>query len=191
MLIHSILPASRANGPGLRAVVWTQGCVLNCPGCHNPETHAFTGGKHLNNSDVARAIREAHATQPIEGVTFSGGEPMHQPYSLLGVMEGLLDLPLTWGMFSGFTIEELENSHDAWPILRQMLDFAILGRYDRTKSPDHYTAPLCSSSNQKLHLFQRCRYGISDFLSLYETTISPAGLVQVSGFPNLPTGERT
>jgi hypothetical protein len=39
MLIHGILPASRANGPGERFTVWTQGCSRGCPGCFNPATH--------------------------------------------------------------------------------------------------------------------------------------------------------
>lgn len=41
MLIHSFVPASRANGPGLRAVVYVQGCSLKCHGCWNPDTHSF------------------------------------------------------------------------------------------------------------------------------------------------------
>ncbi|MCL5046225.1 MAG: 4Fe-4S cluster-binding domain-containing protein, partial [Actinobacteria bacterium] len=36
---------SVVDGPGLRAVVWAQGCAHCCPGCHNPETWDFAGGK--------------------------------------------------------------------------------------------------------------------------------------------------
>jgi anaerobic ribonucleoside-triphosphate reductase activating protein len=43
MLLHAFVPGSRANGPGLRAVVFFQGCVLQCSGCWNPETHRFRG----------------------------------------------------------------------------------------------------------------------------------------------------
>ena len=43
MLLHAFLPASRANGPGLRAVVYFQGCNLNCAGCWNFLTHSFDG----------------------------------------------------------------------------------------------------------------------------------------------------
>src|SRR3972149_712339 len=38
--LHALLPRSRANGPGMRAVIWFQGCTRGCPGCFNPETHA-------------------------------------------------------------------------------------------------------------------------------------------------------
>ncbi|NJO00209.1 MAG: 4Fe-4S cluster-binding domain-containing protein, partial [Anaerolineales bacterium] len=36
--LHQFLPQSRVNGPGLRAVLWVQGCSLGCPGCFNPQT---------------------------------------------------------------------------------------------------------------------------------------------------------
>lgn len=41
MLLHAFVPASRANGPGLRAVIYFQGCSLNCAGCWNPTSHKF------------------------------------------------------------------------------------------------------------------------------------------------------
>ena len=41
MLLHAFIPASRANGPGLRAVIYFQGCSLNCPGCWNPTSYKF------------------------------------------------------------------------------------------------------------------------------------------------------
>ena len=43
MLLHAIMPASRANGPGLRCVVFVQGCSLDCPGCWNVSSHSFHG----------------------------------------------------------------------------------------------------------------------------------------------------
>lgn len=43
MLLHAFVPATRANGPGLRAVIYFQGCTLNCSGCWNRRTHKFEG----------------------------------------------------------------------------------------------------------------------------------------------------
>jgi len=43
MLIHGFVPVSRANGPGRRAVLWFQGCNLNCPECWNQASHSFEG----------------------------------------------------------------------------------------------------------------------------------------------------
>ena len=43
MLLHALIPAGRANGPGIRAVVFFQGCSIGCPKCWNPSTHQFRG----------------------------------------------------------------------------------------------------------------------------------------------------
>jgi len=45
--VHHFLPRSHANGPGVRAVLWAQGCSLACPGCFNADTHALTGGERV------------------------------------------------------------------------------------------------------------------------------------------------
>src|SRR3974377_261937 len=73
------------NGPGLRAVVWFQGCSLQCPNCFNPGTHPFEGS-HIPPSEVAEAVFQA-ATEAVEGITFSGGEPMQQAADLLALIE--------------------------------------------------------------------------------------------------------
>ena len=72
MLVHALIPASRANGPGLRAVVFFQGCALGCPGCWNPEAHPFRGTEVMVDA-VAEQVLRAHNEHPLEGVTFSGG----------------------------------------------------------------------------------------------------------------------
>jgi len=57
MLLHALIPASRANGPGLRAVVFFQGCTLRCPGCWNPETHPFRGAEVSVDAVVQEVLR--------------------------------------------------------------------------------------------------------------------------------------
>ena len=59
MLLHAFIPASRANGPGLRTVVFFQGCTLGCQGCFNPETHAFRGAE-VTVLAVAERVLQAH-----------------------------------------------------------------------------------------------------------------------------------
>jgi pyruvate-formate lyase-activating enzyme len=80
MNIHSVLYGS-ANGPGLRTVVWTQGCTLKCPGRTNPRTHPHGIGRNVQPDELAREL--FLAIRPgTEGITFSGGEPMQQAASL-------------------------------------------------------------------------------------------------------------
>src|ERR1039458_3611579 len=72
MIVHNRL-TSRVNGPGLRAVVWLQGCSLGCKGCWNPQTHTFAERDNETAEGLAIWIL---AQKDIEGVTFSGGEPL-------------------------------------------------------------------------------------------------------------------
>ena len=67
---------SIVDGPGLRTVIWTQGCGHHCPGCQNPQTWDFEGGGEVPISMVLEAIDELEYQT---GITFSGGDPMYQP----------------------------------------------------------------------------------------------------------------
>jgi len=197
MLLHALIPASRANGPGLRAVVFFQGCNLGCQGCFNSQTHSF-GGTELTIGAVVQQVLEARADQSVEGVTFSGGEPMQQADSWLELMQHLrLEAPeLGFGMFSGYTERELDegrywtwqrefeaqDKQRLWGEIRAFLDFAVLGRFNHLE-PD--SAPLRSSRNQVLRLFSS-RYTKADFEEqLAEVTIHEEGRAEITGFPVL------
>jgi len=54
--VHAILPSSCANGPGVRAVVWTQGCSRQCPGCRNPLTHSHEPHALIEPDQLVEAI---------------------------------------------------------------------------------------------------------------------------------------
>ncbi|HEX5482031.1 MAG TPA: 4Fe-4S single cluster domain-containing protein [Terriglobia bacterium] len=197
MFLHALIPASRANGPGLRAVVFFQGCDLGCLGCFNPLTHSFHG-KALSVQAVAREVLRAHAEHPLEGVTFSGGEPMQQADSLLALMQGLrLRAPaLSFGMFSGYTERELaagrysiwgqpmveDERASLWKDILGLLDFAVLGRFNYLQPS---SAPMRSSRNQILRLFSD-RYTEADFSEqLVEIQIDDSGRSEITGFPVL------
>ncbi len=68
-----------ADGPGVRSVVFFQGCPLHCPYCHNPETQSFTGGEEISADDLVKKIlRYSPYFGADGGVTLSGGEPLMQ-----------------------------------------------------------------------------------------------------------------
>jgi anaerobic ribonucleoside-triphosphate reductase activating protein len=197
MLLHAIIPASRANGPGLRAAVFFQGCTLGCPKCFNPTTHAFQGIE-VALENVAEALINAHREYCLQGITISGGEPMQQADSLLVLMQNLRGQApeLTFGMFSGYKEGELDKGRYAiwgrelevqkkrslWEAIRSHLDFAVLGRFNYVQPG---SAPLRSSRNQILRLFSN-RYTEADFgEQLVEVGIHEDGRAVVTGFPVL------
>jgi len=197
MLLHALIPASRANGPGLRAVVFFQGCSLGCPKCWNPSTHQFRGTEASVDA-VVQGVLRARQEHPLEGVTFSGGEPMQQADSLLRLIKGSRrQAPeLSFGMFSGYTEHELaqgrywiwgdgsseQHRRRLWQEIRACLDFAILGRFNQAQPS---SLPLRTSRNQILRLFSD-RYAPADFSEqLIEVSIHEGGRAEVTGFPTL------
>ena len=64
-------PESIVDGPGYRFTVFVQGCPHNCPGCHNPQTHDFSGGHLADTDDV---IAHLGKNPLVRGLTLSGGE---------------------------------------------------------------------------------------------------------------------
>ena len=95
-----------ADGPGLRFVLFVQGCPRDCPGCHNPQTHPFGTGTPMRVSELADRILSNPLTT---GVTFSGGEPLCQAEPLALLAERLRNArpDLDIAIYTGYTFEEL------------------------------------------------------------------------------------
>ncbi len=79
--INTYESCGTVDGPGLRCVVFMQGCPLRCLYCHNPETWEFGGGDEFTAEEVFQEIRKYHNFMKASGggVTFSGGEPLSRP----------------------------------------------------------------------------------------------------------------
>ena len=77
--VHSIQTLGTLDGPGVRFVVFLQGCPLRCGCCHNPDTWNMTGGNEIAPNDLLdRALRYRAYFGTNGGVTLSGGEPLMQ-----------------------------------------------------------------------------------------------------------------
>lgn len=77
--IHSFQSLGTVDGPGVRAVVFMQGCPLRCACCHNPDTWDLGGGKIVSAEEIFRKIQRLRAYFGKDGgVTVSGGEPLLQ-----------------------------------------------------------------------------------------------------------------
>ncbi|HHX73490.1 MAG TPA: anaerobic ribonucleoside-triphosphate reductase activating protein, partial [Firmicutes bacterium] len=95
---------SVVDGPGVRTVVFTQGCHHNCPGCHNPQTHDPQGGRL---ADINELAAEILSDKHVRGVTFSGGESFLQPRALAALARLLKSRQIHLVVYSGYTFEEL------------------------------------------------------------------------------------
>lgn len=87
-LVNSIQSLGTLDGPGVRFVVFTQGCNLRCGCCHNPDTWATQGGTEYTPEEiVAKAMRYREYFGEKGGVTVSGGEPLLQADFVRDVFE--------------------------------------------------------------------------------------------------------
>ncbi len=102
--ICGVEPESIVDGRGIRYVVFTQGCPHRCPGCHNPQTHPFDGGKAVDIGELFSEIRE---NPLLKGVTFSGGEPFCQPEPLAELAKMAHGIGLDVTVYTGYLYEEL------------------------------------------------------------------------------------
>lgn len=88
--IHSMESMGLVDGPGVRAVVFLQGCPLRCRYCHNPDTQCRGGRPVEDGTLVRRLLRfRSYFDRSGGGVTFSGGEPLAQPDFLLACLRRL------------------------------------------------------------------------------------------------------
>jgi pyruvate formate lyase activating enzyme len=78
--IHSFTTGSAVDGPGVRVVVWTSGCMWRCQYCHNPDTWTMTNGLPVTVKRATEELRKYQSGLKIMsgGVTISGGEPLLQ-----------------------------------------------------------------------------------------------------------------
>ncbi|WP_371371323.1 anaerobic ribonucleoside-triphosphate reductase activating protein [Sporomusa aerivorans] len=106
--IAGITEESIVDGPGLRMVIFAQGCPHNCEGCHNPDTHDIKAGYTVDTESLFSHIKKTVTRNKLlRGVTLSGGEPFLQPgpLSILAKQVKLLGLDIV--TYSGFTFEQL------------------------------------------------------------------------------------
>jgi len=176
--MHAFLAASRANGPGLRAVLWVQGCSLGCPGCFNPRTHAHVG-ERVDIGQLLERIAAAHASFGIEGITISGGEPLQQRPGLLALLDVVrTQSSLSILVLTGYTWQEIAKMPQSAELLAR-LDVLISGRYQQRQ---RLATGLRGSANKTVHLLTS-RYTLTDLAAVpaAEVIISPDGDVVLSG----------
>ena len=146
--LHFFLPRSQCHGPGLRSVVWFQGCSIGCPGCLNRSSHSPFGGFDARVGEIVHRI--ATSSSPIEGITLTGGEPFDQPTALLALLLELERLPeLSVLLSTGHTLREVEAFAVGAQALERV-DAVIAGPFIGELSSGN---SLRGSWNRRVHTF--------------------------------------
>lgn len=140
---------SIVDGPGLRMVIWTQGCIHNCVDCHNPQTHNLCDGFDM---EIDEIINKMKTLRLQKGITLSGGEPFLQPEALEAICKEAKKNNLDVWAYSGFTLEQLlDNKNPSYfknlSLLRQV-DILVDGKFVTEKKD--ISLKFRGSSNQRI-----------------------------------------
>jgi anaerobic ribonucleoside-triphosphate reductase activating protein len=107
--IAGIKTESVTDGPGMRCLVFFQGCPHHCPGCHNPHTWAMNAGTELDTETILKQLR---ISPLIQGITLSGGEPFLQPGPALEIAEAFHRAHKDVWTYTGYLWEDLLSNPD-------------------------------------------------------------------------------
>ena len=119
--IAGIEPESYVDGPGIRMTIFTQGCNHHCPGCQNPQTHDFSLGHTIGLDEILSMIED---NPLLDGVTFSGGDPMDQCEELVPLAREIKERGLNLIIYTGYTYERLLELSRGRPGFLELLTFA-------------------------------------------------------------------
>ena len=129
--VAGVIRESIVDGPGIRFVVFCQGCPHHCEGCHNPTTHPFEGGTM---TPISKLVEQIRKNPLVKGVTFSGGEPFCQCAGFASLAQELKKFGYHITAFTGYTYEELLAREDEdTNRLLSLIDLLIDGRFELEK----------------------------------------------------------
>jgi anaerobic ribonucleoside-triphosphate reductase activating protein len=139
---------SVVDGPGLRFVVFAQGCPRSCEGCHNLHTQDFSGGMKI---DIEEILDQIKSSPLLKGVTLSGGEPFAQAGPFAALAEAVRELGMDVITYTGYTWEELIEMAKSDPAVQQLVeasDYIIDGPY--VEAQRDIALPFRGSRNQRI-----------------------------------------
>lgn len=125
-LAGDIQEDSILDGVGIRTVIWFQGCLHNCLGCQNPETHDLNMGKVVNVDDIKNILKNLKYQN---GITLSGGDPFFQAKGALEIAKYAHEIGLNVWAYTGFTFDALLNGDiDKFNLLKEV-DVLVDGKF--------------------------------------------------------------
>ncbi|MGI6518883.1 MAG: anaerobic ribonucleoside-triphosphate reductase activating protein [Bacillota bacterium] len=115
--LAGIVDESVVDGPGVRLVIFAQGCPHHCPRCHNPHTWNMDGGALVAAEEIVERLR---ANPVLAGVTLSGGEPFAQASEFGRLAAAISRMSLSVMAYTGYTWENIVQWRS--PGVRLLLD---------------------------------------------------------------------
>jgi len=146
--LAGIVKESVVDGPGIRMVIFVQGCPHNCPGCHNPTSHDPAGGYATSTEEIIAALPQGNL---VCGLTLSGGEPFEQAAALAIVAEAAKGRGLSIVTYTGYRMEDLLKRGLQEPELVSLLkltDILVDGPYEQDRRD--ISLAFRGSANQRL-----------------------------------------
>lgn len=142
MKIAGIVSNSLQDGDGVRAVIFTQGCSLHCPGCHNKHTWDFNDGCEMTDEEIISFVQKNNITKK---VTISGGNPLEQGDKLLSLLKKLKALDYNIWVYSGFKFDYIKKVYQKY---LKYIDVIVDGPY--IDSMKDKTLKYIGSYNQRI-----------------------------------------
>lgn len=153
MRYAGIIPNDLSAAPGVCVTFFTQGCPHHCPGCHNPETWNYEGGKEFEGNTIERIEQYLTANGIHRDLCIMGGEPLcpdNQFLTLLicnTIKDKLPDTKIY--IWTGYTLEELnKDSNTRISQILEKTDAIIDGPYIAAERD--ITLPMRGSRNQRI-----------------------------------------
>lgn len=140
--IAGIVKDSITDGPGIRTVIFFQGCDKDCDGCHNPESRSLDGGYFESIDSILKTI---DGNPLLRGITLSGGEPLLQATEILPLVKEIKKRNLEIALYTGDIFEEITG--EKLELIKEV-DIVIDGPF--MKSKKDLTLSFRGSSNQRI-----------------------------------------
>lgn len=145
MRVLSITEDSIVDGEGLRTVIFFSGCPHKCPGCHNFESWNYYNGSLYTADELFEVIK----SNPLNDVTFSGGEPFFQAEAIIPLAQKIKALGKSIWSYTGYEYEWLLHQGNAAQIkLLSLIDVLVDGPY--IKELTDTTLRFRGSANQRI-----------------------------------------
>ncbi len=142
LIIAGFIKTSTADGPGVRSVLFFQGCSRGCPSCHNQNISRKEGGIKVSVSNIVSYIKKHCKNRKL---TISGGEPLEQLSGLLELLQELKSDEFDLCLYTGFEKADIPQS------VINNLHYLKTGRFIKDKI--YPMKPFCGSNNQEFTVF--------------------------------------